>query len=291
MAHRGASAGRADARFWRQVTRASALSVRGGIAGADRIAREVGVAALLAFYFSVPGAMEPRASALQRNGSSQAPCRWGSPEDRSAMFSRRLRRPRSAGALLVTGLLLLGAGLASSCAGTRREDGDAALERGWERIERSASKAMRGSAAQVHALLAALQQLPAEEIVAFDAFLQVQLERSYRWDLWAVAYLVMGGCSDDAFLYFRAWLVAQGREVFEAALLDPSSAARDLRPGDLPVLESLLYVAEQAHRAATGSALPRASAPRRAREPEGAAWDEDDLALLYPELARRFGRS
>lgn len=33
----------------------------------------------------------------------------------------------------------------------------------------------------------------------------------YRWDLWAAAYLIGGGCSDDAFIDFRARIIAQGR--------------------------------------------------------------------------------
>ena len=31
------------------------------------------------------------------------------------------------------------------------------------------------------------------------------------------------GCSDDGFIDFRAWLIAQGREVYLAALADPDS--------------------------------------------------------------------
>jgi hypothetical protein len=34
-----------------------------------------------------------------------------------------------------------------------------------------------------------------------------------------------GGCSDDGFEYFRAWLLAQGRDTFEKALEDPDTLA------------------------------------------------------------------
>jgi hypothetical protein len=49
--------------------------------------------------------------------------------------------------------------------------------------------------------------------------------RSYRVDLWGAAYLINGGCSDDGFEYFRGWLMAQGRDVFERALVDPDTLA------------------------------------------------------------------
>ncbi|MFC4065858.1 DUF4240 domain-containing protein [Actinoplanes subglobosus] len=56
---------------------------------------------------------------------------------------------------------------------------------------------------------------------------------SYDWNLWAAAYLMKGGCSDDAFDYFRGWLVVQGRTVWERALQDPDTLAElDIDPDD-----------------------------------------------------------
>ncbi|MFC9245678.1 DUF4240 domain-containing protein [Streptomyces sp. NPDC057136] len=43
--------------------------------------------------------------------------------------------------------------------------------------------------------------------------------------LWAAAYVINGGCSDDGFDYFRGWLIAQGREVFERTAADPDALA------------------------------------------------------------------
>ncbi len=42
-------------------------------------------------------------------------------------------------------------------------------------------------------------------------------------DLWGAAYLVNGGCSDDGFHDFRAWLVGRGRHVYESALKNPDT--------------------------------------------------------------------
>lgn len=47
----------------------------------------------------------------------------------------------------------------------------------------------------------------------------------YRWDVWAAGYLIGGGCSDDAFVDFRAGLIAQGREWYERAAAHPDSLA------------------------------------------------------------------
>src|SRR5438105_2559389 len=93
----------------------------------------------------------------------------------------------------------------------------------WQLVD--AARATGGSDADgvAAALTLALRQLPPEEIVAFDDLLWEQLARSYHWDLWAGAYVLNGGCSDDCFDYFRGWLIAQGQAVFEAALRDPDS--------------------------------------------------------------------
>jgi hypothetical protein len=63
------------------------------------------------------------------------------------------------------------------------------------------------------------------DIVAFEQPLWDLLTVSYRADLWAAAYIINCGASDDGFDYFRGWLVAQGRDTFERALADPDSLA------------------------------------------------------------------
>lgn len=47
----------------------------------------------------------------------------------------------------------------------------------------------------------------------------------YRWDLWAAACLIGGGCSDDSFIDFRAGLIAQGRQWYQEAAASPDSLA------------------------------------------------------------------
>lgn len=66
---------------------------------------------------------------------------------------------------------------------------------------------------------------PAEEIVAAQQVLWDLMADSYVNPLWAAAYLINGGCSDDGFDYFRGWLIAQGREVFERAVAGPDTLA------------------------------------------------------------------
>src|SRR5437763_11415291 len=70
-----------------------------------------------------------------------------------------------------------------------------------------------------------LHLLTPAELVAFHLMFNRKMDDADHWDLWAVGYLMNGGCSDDGFAYFRAWLISQGRRVYEAALRDPDSLA------------------------------------------------------------------
>ncbi|MFD9601596.1 DUF4240 domain-containing protein [Streptomyces sp. NBC_01224] len=109
------------------------------------------------------------------------------------------------------------------------------------------------------ALLAAR---PREEIVAAQQLLWDLMAASYRAPLWAAAYTINGGCSDDGFDYFRGWLIAQGREVFEQVVADPDTLAelpviRAAAPeGEEMECERTLGIAWDAHRAATGEDMP-----------------------------------
>lgn len=119
---------------------------------------------------------------------------------------------------------------------------------------------------------------------------------AYAWDLWDVAYLMKGGASDDSFLYFRGWLIGRGREVFEAALADPTTLADRFTPDDPSCFEdeSLLYAPVKALRRLTGDdrayhADPR-TAPREPAEPRGERWDESEISNRFPEVAACFSR-
>ena len=68
----------------------------------------------------------------------------------------------------------------------------------------------------------------------------------YRWDVWAAAYLIGGGCSDDSFIDFRAGVIAQGREWYERTQASPDSladnpAARSGHDSSSPDHETLFY--------------------------------------------------
>src|SRR5215510_8652424 len=118
------------------------------------------------------------------------------------------------------------------------------------------------------------------EIMHWEQIFATYHRLSYTNPLWAAAYVVNGGCSDDGFDYFRGWLIAQGREVFERVTADPDALA------ELPVVraaadewlelecEEVLGIAWSAHLTATGEQLP-AGAFTLTYPPLDPAWSFD----------------
>jgi hypothetical protein len=133
-----------------------------------------------------------------------------------------------------------------------------------------------------------LSSLTSAELVSFDNLFGQDLSRAYQWNLWGAAYLINGGCSDDGFVYFRAWLIMQGKDIYEEALADPDSLAEVCdEPGEYCECEDVLYIAGALFEERTGSEMEQDSAGHlETIEPVGERWEEADLPRRLPRLAR-----
>lgn len=159
------------------------------------------------------------------------------------------------------------------------------IETFWKLIEKS-KRGSEDCEEQAEKLGDYLAELQADEIVSFDQHFHDRLNAAYTWGLWGVAYLANGGCSDDGFEYFRAWLITQGRKRFEAALEDPESVTRYAEPDECEC-EDILYVAAEAYEKCTESAFPESVFPTPLA-PAGMRWEEKDLPRLFPKAAKKF---
>ncbi len=132
----------------------------------------------------------------------------------------------------------------------------------------------------------ALSHRPASEVKQFAEIYRDRLDEAYRWDLWAAAYIINGGCSDDGFDYFCDWLISEGREVFERAIQDAESL-ESLPHLEEVELEEYRYVADEIYEAQTGGPMELRDRPFR-REPAGSPWDEDAVQDVLPRLAKKY---
>ena len=140
------------------------------------------------------------------------------------------------------------------------------------------------------ALKAELDRLTWMDVIAFQARFDEAVAAANTIDMWGAAYLINGGCSDDGFRDFRAWLVGRGRHAYEAALKNPDSLAEVL-DGDPVDGFGLDAAAVRVYEAKTGMSdfyerLEREEKDLPPPPPEGIDWDFEDEA----EMRKRFPR-
>jgi predicted DNA-binding WGR domain protein len=161
----------------------------------------------------------------------------------------------------------------------------------WNLIEETKAKSQGDIYEQVEHLRTRLRQLSNTEIFSFHAILHRLLSESFQARLWGAAYIINGGCGDDGFDYFRGWLIAQGREVFYAALQDPDSLA-DVAEADAEC-EEIWYVAQEAYEEKTGKDdfQQHVAAPAGELQGDLADWSDDEgnedetkLQAWFPHL-------
>lgn len=164
----------------------------------------------------------------------------------------------------------------------------------WEIVDGARDAADGDAEEQADLLVERLGQLDPEGVVDFARHFETRFARAFRWDLWAAADIMVGGADEESFDYFRCWLIAQGRRVFEGALASPDDLA-ELVPGfDADAdgdAEDVGYAADEAYEQLTGVRLPDLGV-EAGDEPEGEAVDFEDeaaLAARFPRLWARFG--
>ncbi|MFC7532103.1 DUF4240 domain-containing protein [Actinoplanes sp. GCM10030250] len=167
----------------------------------------------------------------------------------------------------------------------------------WAVIDRATVDRPASPAEVAERAVADLATRDPEEIVAWARHLDKVLAASGTEDLWAAAYLINGGCTEDGFDNFRGWLVAHGRTAVAGAVRSPDAlagmpavkAAAD--SGAVFEAEEVLTIAGQAYEKATGESLPTPPDRPRTRPEVADLWDfddEDEMRRRLPRLASLF---
>ena len=175
----------------------------------------------------------------------------------------------------------------------------------WTHID-EARKQAGGWEEMAGPLINSLAELEIDDIVKWEQIFRQYQNLSYKNKLWAAAYVINGGCSDDGFDYFRAWLIAQGKEVFLAALYDPETLANDNRcEGEFEEFLGVAYEAyfkkfdadddydgfdeEMAKYPLSEMDKAEIAAEIKYADDMDKDWDEDDLKEWLPKLYEVFG--
>ncbi|WP_027622425.1 DUF4240 domain-containing protein [Acetivibrio clariflavus] len=168
----------------------------------------------------------------------------------------------------------------------------------WEMISNSRKNNKNDSSRFLEILTSEISKLPEEDIFEFEKILIHNLVRSYTSELWAAAYIINGGCSDDGFNYFQAWLISQGKVIYENAIKDPQSLANVIsedQAGEVE-FEEFLGVCADAYKMKTGKDdfyenFERIKSSEIENYPEiELNWSEDESSLekMFPKLVQKF---
>ncbi|MFD3756342.1 DUF4240 domain-containing protein [Streptomyces sp. NPDC058622] len=95
----------------------------------------------------------------------------------------------------------------------------------WDIIEGARAGAAGAGEPLDEVLVKQLAERPTQTILEYAERFDELHDALYRWDVWAAAYLIGGGCSDDSFIDFRAGVIASGRAWYRRVTTDPDSLA------------------------------------------------------------------
>jgi Protein of unknown function (DUF4240) len=161
------------------------------------------------------------------------------------------------------------------------------LDQFWNIVEEVHRESGGDMDAKCELLDKRLRQLPLEEVLSFGEHFAECQNRAYNWELWAAAYIICHGCSDDSFSDFRSTLISMGREVFDKALADPQSLADMHYDAEQANYEGYQYVAHTVYEELSGGEEIYISVPHP-EEPSGQNWDESKVGALFPKLAEAY---
>ncbi len=158
----------------------------------------------------------------------------------------------------------------------------------WELIEESA-KESEGNSDFSDTLKDRLEAMGMPEIKKFQKILLEQINELEHWDIWALAYIVRKGCGDDAFDYFKAWVISKGKEAFESIKYMQIEKFNILFENYDPQFEEFMYVAQEAYENKKNEMMPDIRI--KAHKIQGKEWTEDKICESYPELCKMFNYS
>jgi hypothetical protein len=125
----------------------------------------------------------------------------------------------------------------------------------WQLIDKTKIESNGDTDIQAQLLEDELIMMPLEVIWDYHLLYRQLHKRANRGSLLDAASTIGEGCSGDGFIDFRAWLIAQGKQIYEDAINDPDTLADYVSLNDRyeTRAEIINYVAFNAYDRKTGS--------------------------------------
>jgi hypothetical protein len=161
----------------------------------------------------------------------------------------------------------------------------------WALIDETRRAGRNDDELQTDLLIEKLAQLPLGEVFEWDAIFDDLMDTAYIAELWGVASIIGCGCGDDGFIDFRAWLIGQGKEIYERALANPEDLADIVEIGQEDnTWSGLWYAGIGAYIRQTGDENIEHMPKREKPFPKlkGTMSDEAETLVRFPRAKARF---
>ena len=130
-----------------------------------------------------------------------------------------------------------------------------------------------------------LEEFKPTEIKRFERNFLSKYNELNCWEIWALACIVRSGCGDDAFDYFKAWVISKGQETFEDVKnLNVSELKKHFNED--PQLEEMFSLTENVYENKTGELMSLVRVKKQ--KLSGKQWKEENLAKDFPEIWKIF---
>ena len=173
-----------------------------------------------------------------------------------------------------------------------------AMEEGifWQLIQDSVIEGEDYNSDTASILVDKLVELDKEAIIEFEQILRDKLIKAEDFIVMIPLQVIDSFIGEDAFLYYRCWLVSRGKEVYEKSFEDPDHLATVVDEDTSAEFSELLDVTTEAYSIKTGiddedETFPRDVAVMNgldiddfSRKTKGKEWSEDDIPNLAPKL-------
>ena len=172
----------------------------------------------------------------------------------------------------------------------------------WEIIEKVRQQCKDNAEKMVDVLGEELEKYPIEEIEHFSSIFNTYHHIAYKEGLFSIGSMMNHYMmTDDGFIDFRYWLIAQGKDVYMGAMKDPMAlAAAEIKPiGDWYKFEIFGYVPMKIIEDKTGDYRKAQETVSPNEEKEilseiefgdyiDKALKESDIKMKYPNFAKRY---
>lgn len=166
----------------------------------------------------------------------------------------------------------------------------------WDLIEKTKQESYGNCSSQTELLIKILSEKSIEEILDYTKNFWKLFLQSYTSELWAMAHILNGGCSNDTFDYFRGWLIAQGRNLYEIFMKHPDEVA-DLTNNKMELFnecEFIIGVSRDVYIKKTGNedekiynTIKEVAKNYNYGKLE-LEWDESNLNEFYPKFYQKY---